>query len=151
MSNCPVGESATVTAFGVGGWPGDGFRLEACGRPVPLGQIVRYVNSVASTVVTFSETPVAVSGIPTQSPGSPWTVTVTTSPGPNGDDFDPTVEVGRVSRIRHGETGTKADAPDGDVARTIPIPPAPDASATAAPTAAQRARETSFVRSIARR
>ena len=40
MSNLPEGDSAVVTALGVGGWPGPGLRLDELGWGLPFSQIV---------------------------------------------------------------------------------------------------------------
>jgi hypothetical protein len=54
----------TVTRFGVGGWPGVGFRFDVVGRASPVGQIVRKVASDGSMAVTLSTTAVASMGMP---------------------------------------------------------------------------------------
>jgi len=48
--NAPVGDSVTVTAFGIGGAPGEGFKLEANGN-APDGQNVRKPLCVAFNAV----------------------------------------------------------------------------------------------------
>ncbi len=140
MSNFPFDDSPVVTAFGVGGWPGTGLRLDESGCVAPVAQTVRKVGMVASTAVMLRETPVAVLGMPVQRPLSPCADTVCTSPTPRGVAFGPTWNSGRVSRTRHGVIGTNVAASDGLVALTSPTAPEPSVTATAAPTAAQRER-----------
>jgi hypothetical protein len=97
-------------------------------------------SDVGAVIVTFDAIETAPDGI-VQLPFDPWTANVVTSPGPSGVARAPTVAgAGRVSTSRHGVIGTSTGlGSELIVARTTPRPPAPNVTASAAPTAAQRA------------
>ena len=98
----PAAVSSVVTAFGVGGWPGAGFRLAASGAG-PLSQNVRYVFAVALSAVTFIEIDVASVGMsPAQVVLTPEELKTAVSVACSADVRVPTFSLGRVSTSLHG-------------------------------------------------
>ena len=102
--------------------------------------MVKKVGMVAPMAVTLRASATESVGI-THSPVKPLPKTCRASLLPRGVLRGPTREVGRVSSNRHGVIGTKVSWLFEEVeALTRPIPPPPSVIATAAPTAAQRVR-----------
>jgi hypothetical protein len=98
------------------------------------------------TKVTFIDTAVADEGI-VHLPLVPHTNGAYVSAPAIGVDRGPTlIEPGRVSISRHGVIGTNDDAPGELAADADNKPPAPIVTATAAPIAAHRERDTDFKR-----
>jgi hypothetical protein len=95
-------------------------------------------GAVAPTDVRFTSMAVTPEGI-VQLPFVPNTSKTTVSPGPTGVVFGPSGLDGRVSTSRHGAIGVTSDFTS-SAAPTQLTPPAPIATATAAPMAAQRLR-----------
>ncbi len=131
---------AVVTWFGVAPWPGSQFRLDAKGRGWSDGHTVRKPAPVGLTIVTFMTTPTAFAGT-VQLPLVPRTDAVNVVPAPRGVFRGPTVTgAGRVSNRRQGVIVVSTGLGLGTLAAARFSPPAPRATATAAPTAAYRAR-----------
>src|SRR5580704_10264273 len=85
------------------------LRLEACGRPVPVGYTVSRLAVVLLNAVTLTTTAVALAGIGSAPPGSPVTpviCNVRVSPAANAPVPHWMHGGERVSRIRNGATGT---------------------------------------------
>ena len=102
--------------------------------------------TVGLTKVTFIDTAVADEGI-VHLPLVPHTNGAYVCPPGIGVARGPTlIAPGRVSISRHGVIGTNDDAPGELAADALNKPPAPIETATAAPMAAQRERDTDFNR-----
>ena len=128
----PPAESATFTAFGVGGLVGVQLRFEAVGRgDTSAGYTVRYDAAVGFTMVTFVLMAVALEGM-VQLPLVPLTANGTDSPAPLAPLRVPTCSLpARVSARRHGAIDTYDDATDGEPAFAALITPAVVAAAAA--------------------
>src|SRR5437660_917558 len=96
METFPLAPTLAMTRFGTV-WPGPMLRLEAVGRPSPVGHTVRYVASVGSVPVTLRTTPeTPLAG----TPAAPATCRLMLALGPTALDR-------RVSRMRAGVRAVK--------------------------------------------
>ena len=102
----PFVPSSTITVLATV-WPAEKLRLEASGRPLPLGQTVRNDAAAGLVTVTLRTTAAAPAGGPPATPAI-WTSLIT---APTIDD--PV----RVSRRRAGSNGLN-EVPDGNQPRT---------------------------------
>src|SRR5262245_58906052 len=135
----PLADSAMVAPLAVGFWPAFQLIVEAFGIATSAGKMVRKLCAVPPTTVMLAVTAVAVVGM-VHCPFEPRTANTVVSSGPNGPDLGPTSVAGRVSISRHGVIDTNDDGAVDGAAITVNSPPAPIATATAAPIAAQRER-----------
>jgi hypothetical protein len=139
--NEPASESVIMMPFVETGRLGVGFRCDTLGRVArSAGYKVRNDGKVAPTEVRLMFSAVALAGNAAHWPDAPTPTTVIVSPAPNGVLRAPTLVASRVSTSRHGSTGVTDDAMPAPDAWTRPMPPAPAATAIAAPIAAQRER-----------
>lgn len=138
-SNWPAADSVIDVLFAATRLAFDGLSCDAVGRVPPAGYVVMKVcGAVAPTDVRLTSIAVTPLGS-VQSPFMPNTSNVTVSAGPTGRRSGPFGSAGRVSTRRHGATGVTTDATS-LIALTKPMPPEPNVTATAAPTAAHRLR-----------
>ena len=136
-----------MTAFAMFGPPAAQLMFDVAGVPdASPGRIDKKPFVEGLTTVTLNTADVAVDGTTSTftgaAPPGGWvgTIPVTcnfwATPDTNGPAKPTSV---RVSRMRVGSIDTNDDGSD-DAAFTATIPPAPNVTATAAPTAAQRDR-----------
>ena len=137
----PVVESPTTPPFDLTPAPETGLMIDDAGRGASAGKMVMNPSIPASGTVRLKLIPTAVAGI-VQFPFVPQTNRSNASPAPSGDGRSPTVSgAGRVSNSRHGVIDTNdAGCASLPACTTQPAPPAPIATAMAAPMPAQRDR-----------